>query len=440
MRFLSGCSTDRPCGSAVSSEPEWKWGITVTGQVVLVGASVRSLAESAVAAGLRPLCCDFFGDRDLLQLLESGGGRFLGRLQSFADLPGLLRMVPGAVPLVWSGGLENAPEVLEELSHSGRPIAGCDPVAVRAVRNWRNLSEWVAGSGVGFPETRACHGPIPGGDWLVKSERSAGGAGVWRVNGGLDERVRALTPFGGAGLLLQRRVPGLPISMVFFFSAGRAALLGASLQFCGWRSLGAGSREYLWCGNGGPIRLSQSLQRRAVAAAEFLAAGAGLRGVCGLDFVLSGQDLWLLEVNPRIPASHWIYDSAREGLSLRLQLGQAGLEGWVGVAKGFRMQLVVWCPQRGDAEMPWPAMDGLPAGVRLADAPGGEALQPGNPAFSLLLETDSPAGALRVLQSAGESSDDGGLFWRHAAADLAADLQNFRLQVPLEAEDDETGE
>jgi len=44
------------------------------------------------------------------------------------------------------------------------------------------------------------------------------------------------------------------------------------------------------------------------------------------------------------------------------------------------------------------------------------------------------------LQSAGESSDDGGLFWRHAAADLAADLQNFRFQVPLEAEDDETGE
>ncbi|MFN5586789.1 MAG: hypothetical protein ACK5DR_15920, partial [Planctomyces sp.] len=136
----------------------------MTEQVVLAGASVRSLAESAVAAGLQPLCGEVFGDRDLLQLLEFSGGRFLGRLQSFADLPGLLRAVPADVPLVWSGGLENAPDLLEELCRSGRPITGCAPAAVRAVRNWRNLSRWVVGTGVRFPETMACPAERPRGD------------------------------------------------------------------------------------------------------------------------------------------------------------------------------------------------------------------------------------------------------------------------------------
>ena len=409
----------------------------MTEQVVLAGASVRSLAESAVAAGLQPLCCDFFGDRDLLQLLEFSGGRFLGRLQSFADLPGLLRAVPADVPLVWSGGLENAPDLLEELCRSGRPITGCAPAAVRAVRNWRNLSRWVVGTGVRFPETMACPAERPRGDWLLKPERSAGGAGVLRLADADDRWARATEPWGADGLLWQRRVPGTPMSMVFFFAGGRAVLLGASLQFCGWRSLGAGAREFLWCGNGGPICLPQSLRQQAMAVAESIAAGADLRGVCGLDFVLSGRDLWLLEVNPRIPASHWIYDSGRRGLSLRLQLGRLEGQSWGGLAEGCRVQLVVWSPQEGDSETPLPVSGAFPAGIRQADVPAEETVLPGTPVFSLLLETDTAAGALQSMQRFGESADEGGLFWRNAATELAAALQSFTVQVRSEAEADE---
>ena len=206
----------------------------MTGQVVLAGASVRSLAESAAAAGLQPVCADFFGDRDLLELLQSCGGRFLGRLRRFADLPQMLQTLPVAIPLCWAGGLENSPEVLEELHASGRLVLGSRPAAVSAVRQWRNLSDWVAGTGIGFPDTVAAGAEFRDDAWLLKPERSAGGAGVFRCRG----QEESLSGVNSAGLLWQRYVEGMPISMMFFMMSGRARLLGVSLQFCGWPSLG----------------------------------------------------------------------------------------------------------------------------------------------------------------------------------------------------------
>lgn len=396
----------------------------MTGQVVLAGASVRSLAESAAAAGLQPVCADFFGDRDLLELLQSCGGRFLGRLRSFADLPQLLKTLPVAIPLCWAGGLENSPEVLEELHASGRPVLGSRPAAVSAVRQWRNLSRWIAGTGVGFPETVAAGAESRDDAWLLKPERSAGGGGVFRCR----DREESLRGVNSAATLWQRYVEGMPISMMFFMMSGCARLLGASLQFCGWPSLGAGRREFLWCGNGGPVVLSGELQRQATAAASAIAAGAGLRGVCGLDFILSAGKLWLLEVNPRIPASHWIYDSHRSGLSLRLQLGGDLAEPATTVQGGFRLQLIVWHPEQGAAAGAMPDRDCLPDGVRLADLPDVMDVtdaEPGSPAFSVLLESCSADGALQVLRQAGLSSGAGGEFWRQASVDFEPVLQSF---------------
>ena len=45
----------------------------MTGALILAGASVRSLAESAMACGLRPWCVDMFADADLNLLLQENG-------------------------------------------------------------------------------------------------------------------------------------------------------------------------------------------------------------------------------------------------------------------------------------------------------------------------------------------------------------------------------
>ncbi|MFM7923691.1 MAG: hypothetical protein ACKPJJ_26015, partial [Planctomycetaceae bacterium] len=144
--------------------------------------------------------------------------------------------------------------------------------------------------------------------------------------------------------------------------------------------------------------------------------------------VLSGSELWLLEVNPRIPASHWIYDCGCRGLSLRLHLGLDLPEPALPRRRGFRMQMVVWYPEHSEAARAMPEPDDLPEGVRLADQPDAMEVMPGAPVFSLLTEACSPEGALRVLREARRSGACG-KFWELASNDFASVLQEFQRHL-----------
>jgi predicted ATP-grasp superfamily ATP-dependent carboligase len=100
--------------------------------------------------------------------------------------------------------------------------------------------------------------------------------------------------------ILQRRVHGLSCSAVAIGDGRRAALLGLTEQL--HRSPGFG-----WMGNVVPPRLpAEQLveldgQLRAVCAE--VAGRFGVRGAFGVDAVWDGRHAWVLEVNPRPPAS-----------------------------------------------------------------------------------------------------------------------------------------
>ncbi|MEI6540070.1 MAG: hypothetical protein WCO86_11190, partial [Planctomycetota bacterium] len=145
--------------------------------MVLCGASVRSLAESAIAAGLRPLCVDFFEDEDLQGLLGSGRGRFVGRIDDFAQLPRLVRSVRRTIPMLWAGGLENHADVLREIGRH-RPVIGAAPDIVDQLRDPWKLNIWLAKAKIAVP--RLATEPTADADchWLRKSVASSGGLGI----------------------------------------------------------------------------------------------------------------------------------------------------------------------------------------------------------------------------------------------------------------------
>lgn len=120
-----------------------------------------------------------------------------------------------------------------------------------------------------------------------------------------------------------------------------------------------------------------------------------------MDFLLNPQGLWLLEVNPRIPASHWIYDRGNGGLSVT-----AHLEGCQGrcqalenrmtaysIPKQPALQCVLYARQSGTVFSQWNDLRQLPAGVRLADIPQANVVFiAGTPMLSLLAESTSVDG------------------------------------------------
>ncbi len=265
-------------------------------RLIIVGASARAAAISAVAAGYRPYSIDLFADRDL---------RRLGPAVQIADfrngLPQALAEAPNAAWL-YTGGLENYPRLVDRLA-AIRPLLGNRGDVLRRVRDPWQLQAVLRQHGFAMPEISQ----FPPRDsskhaWLAKPQRSAGGRGIdlWRAD-------KSEPPDGD--WYCQQFVKGQPASAAFLAAAGQARLLGASEQLVG-ESWNAG-QPFGYAGSLVPLmdhdRLVPELQRLGnVLAAEF-----GLAGLFGVDFVCNEDGIWVLEVNPRYTASMELLEQGR---------------------------------------------------------------------------------------------------------------------------------
>ena len=291
--------------------------LKTTRSVLLCGASVRSLAESAIAAGLRPLCVDFFEDEDLRKILGSGRGRFVGRIDDFTQLPQRIRSVRNSIPMLWAGGLENHSDVLREIARH-RPVIGAAPDSVDQLQDPWQLKAWLTEARIGVPclatEATAdsdCH-------WLRKSVASSGGLGI-----SLQSSRRAISPVHvSRGVYLQEYIDGVPMSATLSADETGVHLSGMSLQLIGWPSLGASG--FLFCGNVGPVHPGEQVTQQVLDAARILVERTCLRGVFGIDFILRQGHAWFLEVNPRVTASHMLYELKQPGLIIHRHLAALG--------------------------------------------------------------------------------------------------------------------
>ncbi|MDW7983452.1 MAG: ATP-grasp domain-containing protein [Acidobacteriota bacterium] len=266
--------------------------------ILLVGYSVRLLAELAVRAGYDVFALDYFGDADLRALCPG-----LSLRRDFAGQPYdprvLVRLATtlNHSAVVYGASFENHPALVARLAQ-GRRLLGNSPATLRKVRDPFRLGHVLRSAGRLFPETLPAgpgHRPDPGRRWLLKPLRSGGGHAVRVWSGGTVP----------AGMILQEYRPGMVGSAVFVADGRRAVLLGVTEQLVGRRAFGA--RDFRYCGNLVPPRLAPAeltaLIDEAQAVAKVLTEAFGLRGLNGVDFVWSEGRLWTIEVNPRPPAS-----------------------------------------------------------------------------------------------------------------------------------------
>lgn len=362
--------------------------------VLLCGASVRSLAESAIAAGLRPLCVDFFEDQDLKNLLAAGRGRFVGRIDSFQQLPERIRSVRSSIPLLWAGGLENHSTILREIVRH-RPVIGPGIDAVELVRNPWMLRNWTEHSAIGCPRLARkatadteCH-------WLRKTVRSSGGMGIDGATSDSSDDHAMISRDG----YLQEYIDGVPMSALMVADAAGVHLFGTSLQLIGWPSLGASG--FLFCGNMGPVDAGDNVSRQLLEAGTIFVDRSGLRGVFGIDFILREGRAWLIEVNPRITASHMLYESQQPGMITQRHLTAFGWKAARGqrrqkrsssttMAPSFQVtaRMILWARE----EIRWSGKFEVPHDPKavIADYPQpGTTIPAGGPLCSILVRADN---------------------------------------------------
>src|SRR4051812_36466909 len=126
-------------------------------EMIVIGASVRALAFSAIRAGYQPYAIDLYTDRDLAAVCPAV------KIQRYPhDFEGALAAAPKA-PWMYSGALENYPDLLARLA-SIRPLIGNSTEVVVKARNVAQFAEAVKEAGYLFPEIG---GPADEGEWLV---------------------------------------------------------------------------------------------------------------------------------------------------------------------------------------------------------------------------------------------------------------------------------
>ncbi|HEY5313278.1 MAG TPA: ATP-grasp domain-containing protein, partial [Pirellulales bacterium] len=243
-----------------------------------------------------PWCADCFADADLAaHCVVRRAARWP------EDLPALASDFPPG-PWLYTGGLENYPALLEQLSGK-RPLYGNRELPLAAARDPFRIQKLLADAGMACPKCERFADRLDGQlQWLRKSPRSAGGARVrsWPTAATGDAN-------GDADDYFQQFVQGMPCSAAYVAAGGRAVLLGLAEQtLWGPRP----TARFCYAGSLGPVPCSAALDAQLVRLGHLLASSLGLVGVFGVDGVLAGEVFWPVEINPRYTASMEIYERA----------------------------------------------------------------------------------------------------------------------------------
>lgn len=330
--------------------------------MLIVGASARAAAFSALRVGILPVAADLFADTDLAARCC---------VHTIDDYPGqLLRIFNqvAEIPWMYTGALENFPDHLSRLEAT-RPLLGNSSQVVRRVRCPHTLYGVLRRCGLPALAVRTDARGLPrDGTWMCKPYRSAGGRGIGMWN------CSAPTAMPRGNTYFQSRAVGPACTAVYVAARGMALLMGVTRQLIGCCWTNAGAWQY--AGSLGPLRLAPRHRAAFLAIGDALARCMGLVGLFGVDTVVGSDGVWPVEVNPRYPASVEVLERALSVPALRWHV-EACANGSLPktvptgrtVAAGkavlrARADVVVpdaFCSMTQRVQGPWPCYADLPA-------------------------------------------------------------------------------
>lgn len=276
--------------------------------LLILGASTRAAATSAVRAGFAPFCADRFGDEDLRRIASV--------VAVDNDLHHTLDAVLALPPMPWiyTGSLENDPKFIAAVSER-HTLLGNPREVLRKVRDpfWleRTLRahdlpalrvESVRSSDA---YVRTDFRPDVGvrstsERWLLKPMRGGGGCRIEVWSGQPRPSSERLH--------LQEFRPGTPMSALFIARADAAEWIGVCEQLIGPAS--GAPTEFGYAGSIGPIAVNDRTRELLQRIGDTLTREAQLRGLFGIDFILADDIPWLVELNPRYTASVEVLERA----------------------------------------------------------------------------------------------------------------------------------
>ena len=255
--------------------------------VLILGASVRSAAQSALRADFSPIAIDLFADRDLTAI---GPGLCIDSESYPHGFETLVAQFPN-IPWMYTGALENHPDLIDRIA-ALRPLWGISGAALRTVRDPFSLASLLRQAGFFAPAVQDFPEGLPtDGSWLVKPRNSAGGRSIRPWN---QEQPRSDRP-----AYFQEKIDGISLAAIFVGTESGSTLLGITRQL-----IGRESEPFAYLGSVGPWPVMDSTRCEIEKIGSTLVVELGLRGLFGVDGILRPDGQFaVVEVNPRYTAS-----------------------------------------------------------------------------------------------------------------------------------------
>jgi len=136
--------------------------------------------------------------------------------------------------------------------------------------------------------------------WIIKPRDGAGCEHTFKLNGGaLKNYLRTLTDEQLAQHIVQPFIPGDSLSLSLFIRATDSEILSVNRQYITEKDHQLGLSH---CQPGFDKLISKDTAQTLVE--HIRATIPGLWGFVGIDLILSDEQLWVIEINPRLTSSY----------------------------------------------------------------------------------------------------------------------------------------
>lgn len=269
--------------------------------LLIAAIAGRMLAASAQRGGYEVAVFDLFNDLDTRQLAPRshkipGHEQGLARFSRHALLEAARLLAPGDTypGIVYGSGFEDDTALLRELAR-GRRLYGNSADVVERIKDPRQFFPLLDELEIPYPEVAFSH-PVNSNGWLAKKIGGSGGAHVVAAS-----RKQA----DAGGRFYQRFCAGTNYSVSFLADAKRALIVSFNEPW----SIALGDWPYCYLGAINHASLSNAIVDRVQDHLDSLINATGLLGLNGMDFIVVGDDYFVIEVNPRPSGTLDLYDA-----------------------------------------------------------------------------------------------------------------------------------
>jgi predicted ATP-grasp superfamily ATP-dependent carboligase len=268
---------------------------------LVVATSGRAIAQGLSSLGCSVAVIDGFADCDTqtiaTEVKKTKRSQFgldhdgvllaVQRLRSNASFDGIL----------YDAAIESNPKLLDLIDIE--PVLGNSIQVIEATKNTEIFFSILDQHSIPYPETAFSLSSklYIGNAWLLKYAQGTGGIGVTPLTKNTEIAENAY---------FQEKLEGVSFSITFLANSNEIFALGFNTL---WTVPLGMTVPYAYAGAINEVKLDESILEVALKYAKVLVKEFKLIGLNSIDFIYANDSVYVLEINPRIPATYELYES-----------------------------------------------------------------------------------------------------------------------------------